>query len=190
MIAWWWSFLLAGIGVGGLFLTTREGNVRWAGYGVGLLVQGLWIAYALTTGQLGFLLSAGAYGSVNCIGLWKWWRTRNTEDDVVRYISDRFELTVPINGDPKEAWAFTERAVEALQGGLRWRGVDYFGSLAQHPAIATQVIPGGKPPPPQPNRLKLEAIGIDREGMRLLWSALDEHTDSHSLTYQPATGEP
>lgn len=189
MIAWWWSFLLAGIGVGGLFLTTREGNVRWAGYGVGLLVQGLWIAYALTTGQLGFLLSAGAYGSVNCIGLWKWWRTRNAKDDVVRYVSDRFELTVPINGDPDEAWAFTERAVEAMQRGFRWRGVDHPG-ITMRPATAVQVTPGGKPPPLQPNRLSVEATGIDKEGMRLLQTVLREHVDVHSLTYLPATGEP
>lgn len=76
-IPMWWSFLLAGIGVFGLYLTTLGDRVRWYGYGVGLAVQTLWIAYALVTGQPGFLLSACAFGVVNSIGLIKWLRPRH-----------------------------------------------------------------------------------------------------------------
>lgn len=68
----WWSVLLAVIGVAGLYLTTRGEPIRWYGYCVGLAIQFLWVAYALTTGQFGFLLSAFAYGAVNVIGIRRW----------------------------------------------------------------------------------------------------------------------
>jgi hypothetical protein len=84
----WWSFGLAGIGVFGLFLTTRPEPVRWWGYGVGLAIQFLWVAYALATGQAGFLLSALAYGAVNLIGLRRGRATRTdaaTEDAIAAH---------------------------------------------------------------------------------------------------------
>ncbi|WP_179276763.1 hypothetical protein [Rhodococcus sp. RS1C4] len=67
----WWSFILAGVGVTGLYLTTREGRTRWAGYAVGLAVQFAWIAYALATVQYGFIMSACAYGFVNTLAIRK-----------------------------------------------------------------------------------------------------------------------
>lgn len=61
-----WSWLLAGVGVAGLYLVTRR---DWRGYLVGLAVQVLWITYALVTWQLGFIASAIAYATVNVIGI-------------------------------------------------------------------------------------------------------------------------
>ena len=71
-MTWWWSYLLAAIGVFGLYLTTRK---LWHGFAIGVAVQLLWIAYALTTHQYGFIASALAYGAVNTLGLWRWLTT-------------------------------------------------------------------------------------------------------------------
>lgn len=57
----YWSWILTAVGVFGLWLAGRRNRAGWA---VGLSAQGLWVAYALSTGQHGFLLSAAAYGWV------------------------------------------------------------------------------------------------------------------------------
>lgn len=56
-----WSVGLAAIGIAGLWLA---GSQRRAGWALGLAAQALWVVYALTTAQYGFLLSAVAYGTV------------------------------------------------------------------------------------------------------------------------------
>lgn len=61
MIPWWWSWLLTLFGVVGLWLA---GSRRRGGWALGIFAQGLWIAYALSTGQYGFIASALAYGFV------------------------------------------------------------------------------------------------------------------------------
>jgi uncharacterized membrane protein (UPF0136 family) len=69
MIPWWWSWLLTAVGIVGLY--AAGSRKRW-GWGVGLGAQVLWIAYALTTAQWGFLISAAAYGSVYVRNFRKW----------------------------------------------------------------------------------------------------------------------
>lgn len=64
-----WSLLLSAIGILGLWLAGRK---DWRGWAVGLGAQVLWIAYAVSTEQWGFLLSAFAYGSVYSANWWKW----------------------------------------------------------------------------------------------------------------------
>ena len=61
MTPWWWSWLLTVVGITGLWLAGSKKRLGWA---IGIGAQGLWIAYALATGQHGFLLSALAYGFV------------------------------------------------------------------------------------------------------------------------------
>lgn len=73
-----WSYALATIGVFGLWLTTRK---LWQGFAVGVAVQLLWIAYAVTTAQWGFIGSAVAYGAVNTVGLVRWRRAARAEDE-------------------------------------------------------------------------------------------------------------
>lgn len=70
-MAWWWSWLLTAIGVTGLYLA---GSKRLAGWMVGIGVQALWIAYAVSSEQWGFLVSAFAYGGVNIRNLVRWRR--------------------------------------------------------------------------------------------------------------------
>jgi hypothetical protein len=68
---WWWSWLLAAVGVTGLYLA---GSKRKAGWVIGIAVQSLWIAYAVHTRQWGFIVSALAFGWVNTRNLIKWHR--------------------------------------------------------------------------------------------------------------------
>lgn len=56
-----WSWLLTSVGVLGLFLAGRK---LWWAWLIGLFAQILWFAYALTTKQYGFIVSAFAYGWV------------------------------------------------------------------------------------------------------------------------------
>lgn len=64
-----WSFVLTGIGVSGLYLVT---NRHWYGFMIGVGVQVLWVVYAVSTTQWGFIISAAAYGYVNVRGWCKW----------------------------------------------------------------------------------------------------------------------
>lgn len=64
-----WSFLLAAIGVMGIYLAGRKSYWGWA---LGLGAQVLWVAYAVATAQWGFILSAVAYGVVYGKNLWQW----------------------------------------------------------------------------------------------------------------------
>lgn len=56
-----WSWLLMAVGVTGLWLAGSQRKVGWY---VGLFAQVLWVAFALSTHQFGFLVSAFAYGTV------------------------------------------------------------------------------------------------------------------------------
>jgi hypothetical protein len=57
----YWSYVLAAIGVTGIFFVGRK--TIW-GWFVLLFNEVLWIAYALITNQYGFILSAIAYAIV------------------------------------------------------------------------------------------------------------------------------
>lgn len=65
----YWSWILTAVGVFGLWLAGRRNRLGWA---VGLGAQGLWITYALTTEQYGFLVSAGAYGWIYAKNFVSW----------------------------------------------------------------------------------------------------------------------
>lgn len=52
----WWSWLLTIVGVTGLYFAGRRRALGWA---IGLGAQALWLAYAISTRQWGFLASAG-----------------------------------------------------------------------------------------------------------------------------------
>lgn len=67
-----WSWGLAFVGISGVYLTTKK---LYAGYIVGVLVQVLWISYAIVSSQYGFILSALGFAWVNALGWYRW--TRN-----------------------------------------------------------------------------------------------------------------
>lgn len=74
MIPVWWSVLLTLVGVTGLYFLTKK---KWYGFAIGVGAQVLWLAYAITTKQWGFLGSCVAYGAVNVIGLRAWLKSRS-----------------------------------------------------------------------------------------------------------------
>lgn len=57
----YWSYVLAVIGVAGIFFVGRKDNWGWW---ILLFNEVLWIAYAVITQQYGFILSAIAYAIV------------------------------------------------------------------------------------------------------------------------------
>lgn len=78
MISLWWSFALTMIGVTGLVLVYAWPKSK-VGPIIGISVQLLWFAYAVSTRQWWFLLSAFTYGAANIYGLTK---RRNETADV------------------------------------------------------------------------------------------------------------
>lgn len=57
----WWSYVLAVIGVTGIFLVGRKTIWGWL---ILCANEVLWIAYALSTKQYGFIFMALAYAAV------------------------------------------------------------------------------------------------------------------------------
>ncbi len=64
-----WSFVLAAIGIFGLYIAGKQ---IWWGWAVGIGVQALWVIFALATQQYGFIFSAIAYGWVYGNNAHKW----------------------------------------------------------------------------------------------------------------------
>ncbi|GGK32331.1 hypothetical protein GCM10010124_26400 [Pilimelia terevasa] len=65
-----WSWILAAVGITGLWLA---GSGRRAGWAIGIASQALWLAYAVATSQWGFLASVAGYGAVH-VRNWRRWR--------------------------------------------------------------------------------------------------------------------
>lgn len=72
-----WSWLLAAVGLVGLWLA---GSGRRGGWAVGIAAQGLWIAYAVATAQWGFIATAVAYAAVYARNWRASTRTREERD--------------------------------------------------------------------------------------------------------------
>lgn len=71
-----WSWVLAAIGVAGIFLVGRKTIWGWL---ILCVNECLWIAYALATDQYGFIVSAIAYAAVY-IKSYRHWRRDEQED--------------------------------------------------------------------------------------------------------------
>lgn len=71
MVDQWWSWVLTVLGVSGLHLAGRRNAWGWA---IGVAAQVLWLAYAVTTRQWGFLASAVVYGAVHLNNFVHWRR--------------------------------------------------------------------------------------------------------------------
>lgn len=73
-----WSFVLAAVGIAGIYLAGRKS--KW-GWGLGLFAQILWVVFALTTAQYGFILTAVAYGAVYGKNLYQWHREDSPKEE-------------------------------------------------------------------------------------------------------------
>jgi len=74
-----WSYVLAAIGVTGIFFVGRKTIWGWL---VLLVNECLWIVYAVTTKQYGFIFAAIAYGIVY-IKSYLLWRREAEKDPVL-----------------------------------------------------------------------------------------------------------
>lgn len=73
-----WSFLLAAIGILGIYLAGEFNKLGWF---IGFAAQGLWIAYAIVTNQHGFIFSAIGYAWVYILNYRKWLKKQRKEED-------------------------------------------------------------------------------------------------------------
>lgn len=64
-----WSFLLAAVGIAGVYLAGKQ---NYWGWGLGVVAQALWAMYAVITGQWGFLFSCAAYAYVYGKNFFAW----------------------------------------------------------------------------------------------------------------------
>ena len=83
-----WSFVLAAVGIAGIYLAGKKS--KW-GWGLGLAAQVLWVVFALTTTQYGFILTAVAYGAVYGKNLWQWHREESKRGSDGLTDSERLE---------------------------------------------------------------------------------------------------
>jgi nicotinamide riboside transporter PnuC len=72
-----WSFVLSGLGVVSLYLTGKKLAVGWL---VGLFNTALWVIYALTTAQYGFLVSSAVFTVVQVKNYLEWTKKEPTND--------------------------------------------------------------------------------------------------------------
>lgn len=72
MIPFWaWSWLLMAVGLTGLYISGSRSKWGWC---VSILSECLWIAYALDSGQPGFIVAAFAYIAVDARNFLNWHR--------------------------------------------------------------------------------------------------------------------
>lgn len=74
-----WSFVLSGLGIVGIILAGSKRKVGWL---IGFFVQPLWIVFALTTGQYGFILNAVIYAIVYARNWIRWAHPPCPHDDI------------------------------------------------------------------------------------------------------------
>jgi hypothetical protein len=72
-IPFWWSWLLSGLGCVGIW---KAGDKSPTGWAITLGTECLWLAYAVTTGQWGFIVGCGLYAGICARNLMKWWKAR------------------------------------------------------------------------------------------------------------------
>lgn len=76
-----WSISLSLIGIIGIFIAGKKSKWGWF---IGLAAQILWVIFAITTDQYGFIFSALAYGSVYLHNWLKWRREHRKTEHVDR----------------------------------------------------------------------------------------------------------
>lgn len=76
-ISLWWSFTLTVIGATGILLAYRS-YTTYTGPIVGILIQAVWVAYAIASRQWWFILGALVYGGTHIYGVQKRRRERTT----------------------------------------------------------------------------------------------------------------
>lgn len=78
-MAEWWSWALVSVGMFGQYLTTKKNP---AGFVVGLGAQLMWLLYALSTNQYGFVVSAVGFGCIYVLGFYRWTAPKIKETEI------------------------------------------------------------------------------------------------------------
>jgi hypothetical protein len=73
-------YILSVIGVTAMLVI---GSGKWWGWAIAFINECLWVGFAITTRQYGFILGAAFYGTVNAYNAYKW-RRNHTIIRVVR----------------------------------------------------------------------------------------------------------
>lgn len=103
-----WSFVLSAVGIVGILLA---GSKRKLGWLVGLMVQPLWIVFAVSTEQYGFILNAVIYAAVYARN---WLRWRRDEKPTRRRGVFVTEASDPLFG--RRAWSARYDGADATAG--------------------------------------------------------------------------
>ena len=64
-----WPYILSLVGISAMWLA---GLKRWQGWALGLVCEALWVVYALSTHQYGFIFGSVTYSAVYLRNLWRW----------------------------------------------------------------------------------------------------------------------
>jgi hypothetical protein len=75
-----WSWGLAALGVGCLYLISRKATRSWGWFGA-LAIQALWVVYAVVTRQWGFIASSIAYGFMYGRNLLVWRKEKQAVEE-------------------------------------------------------------------------------------------------------------
>jgi nicotinamide riboside transporter PnuC len=94
-----WSFLLSAIGIVGILLAGSKRKVGWV---VGFFVQPLWIIFAVTTEQYGFILNAVIYAAVYGRNWILWRRDERIEREAATTVLRALSDGGPLPPHPKE----------------------------------------------------------------------------------------
>lgn len=81
-----WSWLLAAVGITGLWLAGRNNKLGWA---IGLFAQVLWLTYGIATRQPGFIATAFAYAFVYGRNWWRWRKQEIFKAEIARLEEER-----------------------------------------------------------------------------------------------------
>lgn len=82
----WWSWILTVYGIIGLYLIGKKLKIGWT---VGILTQFLWFAYAVTTKQWGFIISAIVHIVVYFVCLERWNREEKEKRLLMKATDER-----------------------------------------------------------------------------------------------------
>ncbi len=64
-----WSWIAAGVSVGGLWIAGINPRVGWV---YGIASQAVWVTYGLATDQPGMIALSVAFVALYCRNLWRW----------------------------------------------------------------------------------------------------------------------
>lgn len=91
-----WSFVLSFIGIAGIILAGSKYKLGWL---IGLAVQPLWVWFAVSTGQYGFIINAVIYAAVYARNWLLWYKDERRGSDTDSFVFEKSELPEVVQHD-------------------------------------------------------------------------------------------